>query len=272
MFIRGSGKGSIAAYETTFIPFLTPMVQELINRLNLQLSTRLLDVGTGTGLVPRLAAREMEQGGKIVGIDVEEEMVRVASSRAREAGILDMVEFKIMDPTSLEFEDNSFESVTSAFSMSSAREPKTVLREVRRVLVTNGIFGLCAWGKEPYPEMERIWREMLDTYDEKTRRGLEAEKAKEEMWRNQNTVRSLVGEAGFRNITFGTKIFSGSFSDLKNYIQWMTTWPSYSKVMATLGTERYREFLRRVRAELKKHIRSNKLNWSYEVLYATGRK
>src|SRR5206468_2419978 len=64
---------------------------------------RVLDIGTGTGIVALQAA---EKGATVLGIDLSEGMLAYAAAKAR-----GRAEFRRMDAEALELPDGSFEAV-----------------------------------------------------------------------------------------------------------------------------------------------------------------
>jgi cyclopropane-fatty-acyl-phospholipid synthase len=69
----------------------------------------MLDIGCGWGSLGIHAASEY--GAKVVGISLSPPQVELANQRAREAGVGDLVEFKVMDYRDLS--DDSFDAVAS---------------------------------------------------------------------------------------------------------------------------------------------------------------
>ena len=75
-------------------------------------SDRLLDLGTGTGLVARLAA---VRGASVMGIDHSEGMLGRARIKADEAGVAPIATFEAMDAEALALENSSFDVAASLY-------------------------------------------------------------------------------------------------------------------------------------------------------------
>jgi SAM-dependent methyltransferase len=101
----------------------------ILDALGLEPGDRLLDVGSGGGLLLRDA---LAAGAAAVGIDHSEEMVRLARERAPGAEVL------LGRAESLPFADGSFTAVSMSIVFFFLDEPVLVLRECRRVLVPDG--------------------------------------------------------------------------------------------------------------------------------------
>lgn len=113
-----------------------PVGAQAIELLNLPADARVLDVGCGSGWATRLMA-EMAKGGRVVGIDISDEMIRLARESSSS---FSNVEFQIASAEKLPFDDGEF---THAFSMESLyyyADIPGALKEIRRVLSRGGLF------------------------------------------------------------------------------------------------------------------------------------
>jgi ubiquinone/menaquinone biosynthesis C-methylase UbiE len=111
-----------------------PVGEQAIARMNVSAEANVLDVGCGSGWAARLLA---PGAGHVIGIDVSDEMIRVA----REQSInFANVEYEVASAENLPFPDNTF---THAFSMESLyyyADIGKALREIARVLHPGGLF------------------------------------------------------------------------------------------------------------------------------------
>ena len=106
---------------------------------------RILDVGTGPGYLP-LRISEVLPGSEVIGIDVSEDMIRVARKNAEGKN----VKFLVGNANKMPFEDDSFDLVVSTGSLHHWRNPVNVLNEIYRVLRPGRkalIYDL--WGEAP---------------------------------------------------------------------------------------------------------------------------
>jgi ubiquinone/menaquinone biosynthesis C-methylase UbiE len=102
-------------------------------------SGRVLDVGTGSGLLAIELARARNCNFEIVAVDISENMILKAKENARRAGVADKIKFMVATAAALPFADNSFDIVISYASLHHWLEPVTVLNEVGRVAGENGL-------------------------------------------------------------------------------------------------------------------------------------
>lgn len=99
---------------------------------------RVLDVGSGTGVVSFKAAARVTGMGEIVGIDLSDGMLRKAREKSAQAGRAGSVTFLKMDAEALEFPDGAFDCVLSLYALRHFPRPEVALAEMRRVLRPGG--------------------------------------------------------------------------------------------------------------------------------------
>jgi ubiquinone/menaquinone biosynthesis C-methylase UbiE len=110
---------------------------QALELLGLQLSDRLLEVGFGHGRTIRLAAAQVPQGF-VAGVDVSEDMVRMANRRCLNLTNKGQVELIVGDSRSLPYADASFDKVPSVHTIYFWKEPVKDLGEIFRVLRPGG--------------------------------------------------------------------------------------------------------------------------------------
>src|SRR5947199_4251797 len=91
-------------------------------------------------------ARMVGPDGKVVGIDLSEQMVQLATRIASQRRI-PSVEFRTMDAEKMDFPDESFDLAVSRFGFQIFTNPETVARETHRVLAPKGRIGAAIWSR-----------------------------------------------------------------------------------------------------------------------------
>lgn len=99
-----------------------------------------LDIGCGLGGPLRLAALRIN--ARIVGIDVTPDMIQTAKMLTRVVGLSKRCEFKVMDATTLNFDDATFDFVVAMAVACNISNREQYDREVIRVLRPGGILGI----------------------------------------------------------------------------------------------------------------------------------
>jgi SAM-dependent methyltransferase len=96
-----------------------------------------LDLGSGVGFDSFLAAKKVGASGKVIGVDMTEEMVNKAKAIAAKYGYTD-VEFRLGDIEKLPVENESVDVVISNCVINLAPDKSKVFNEAYRVLRKGG--------------------------------------------------------------------------------------------------------------------------------------
>lgn len=96
-----------------------------------------LDLGSGAGFDCFLAAKKVGERGRVIGVDISEEMIERAKTNADKYGYKN-VEFRLGDIESLPVEDGSVDIVISNCVVNLAPDKSRVFKEAYRVLKLGG--------------------------------------------------------------------------------------------------------------------------------------
>ena len=97
----------------------------------------ILDLGSGAGIDCFLAARKTGPNGRVIGVDMTEQMVAKAKSYAKKHGFRN-VDFRLGDIERLPVEDGSVDVIISNCVINLAPDKSAVFREAFRVLKKGG--------------------------------------------------------------------------------------------------------------------------------------
>jgi ubiquinone/menaquinone biosynthesis C-methylase UbiE len=111
-------------------------VDTVVEKGEVPAHTRILDVGSGPGLLTSMLA-EKYPDTEVVGVDFSPRQVQAANRLLSHSQLVNC-SFKVGDAVDLPFEDGSFDLVVSTFSISSWPDMQKGLEEIRRVLVADG--------------------------------------------------------------------------------------------------------------------------------------
>ena len=96
-----------------------------------------LDLGAGAGVDVFLAANKVGSTGKVIGVDMTDEMVDRATSIAKDHGYRN-VEFRLGEIEKLPVEDESVDAIISNCVINLSPDKAKVFREAHRVLKLGG--------------------------------------------------------------------------------------------------------------------------------------
>ncbi len=96
-----------------------------------------LDLGSGAGIDCFIASKKVGRTGKIIGVDMTEEMVEKSKSLAKKYGYAN-VEFRLGDIENLPVDDDSIDVIISNCVINLAPDKDKVFSEAHRVLRKGG--------------------------------------------------------------------------------------------------------------------------------------
>lgn len=96
-----------------------------------------LDLGAGAGFDAFLAAQRVGKTGRVIGVDMTQEMLEKAKANAKKGGY-DNVEFRLGEIEKLPVEDNAADVIISNCVINLSPDKKEVFKEAFRVLKPGG--------------------------------------------------------------------------------------------------------------------------------------
>ncbi len=124
-------------YDEVFVPgLMLPCARRLLEAARPCVGERVLDIGTGTGLLARLAAPMVGENGMVVGLDASEVMLEVAREAAEREGL--SIEWTVSSAEALPFLDDSVDLVLCQAAMMFFSDRSAATKEMRRVLSPGG--------------------------------------------------------------------------------------------------------------------------------------
>jgi SAM-dependent methyltransferase len=127
---------SADAYERYLASAFSPWAAQLVELAGVGSGDRVLDAACGTGIVARHAAARTGPTGRVVGVDINEDMLRVAASAA--AAVRPPIEWRHGDVATLPFADGTFDVACCEQALQFFPDPVRALAEMHRVLGAGG--------------------------------------------------------------------------------------------------------------------------------------
>jgi len=164
---------------------------------------RLLDLATGTGDFP-LHVCDAGFKGWIVGLDRNPKMLAVARRKCAQQ---EQTQFVLGDLTEIPFKNNSFDVITIGYGLRYVADIQQTLREVFRLLRSNGMFICLDFGIPKNPVYRQVcfgyllllgsvWGLILHRRIDTYWHIVESLKA----YPGQEAVEKLIAETGFRDV------------------------------------------------------------------------
>ena len=97
-----------------------------------------LDVGTGTGEIAFYVARTAGEGSSVTGVDITPGMLKIAEKKEAELDLPVKIDWQVGDALNLQFEDNTFDLVTSGYMLRNVCNILQAVSEMHRVLAPGG--------------------------------------------------------------------------------------------------------------------------------------
>jgi SAM-dependent methyltransferase len=128
-----------------------PVYEHVLERISVDASTKLLDVGCGAGRFCRIAR---DRGVRVAGLDKTAEFIEIARARTPDG------EFEIGEMESLPWQDDSFDVVTGFNSFFLAGDMVDALREARRVGRQGATVATTVFGRPEKCDSTRLFAAM----------------------------------------------------------------------------------------------------------------
>lgn len=206
---------SADAYERYLVPgMFAPWAEELVEHAALEPGNHALDVGCGTGIVARRAARAVGPEGRVVGLDVNEGMLDTA--RDVSSDLQPAIEWQKGTATDLPFSGRAFDVAFCQQVLQFVPEPSSALREMYRVLVLDGRLALTVWRLIEFNPAYAVLADVLERHA-----GEEAAAMMRSPFSNWDVddLRDLVEDAGFREASVTIGVGSMRYPSIEEFVR-----------------------------------------------------
>jgi ubiquinone/menaquinone biosynthesis C-methylase UbiE len=197
------------------LDYWTAFGERLTELMNFKRSTKVLDIGTGSGACLIPAAMKIGLQGQIIGIDLWPNKIEATLENIRKKSLTN-ASAEVMDARKLTFNDNFFDysicgfigfSGFFDFQNNKYRTNNAIMEEIFRVLKPNGIAGFSTWLLQEDLECLRfLIQEYLSEYTSATQAEIKAvptSYSKESI----EGFKIILSDAGFKDL----KVFSEDF-------------------------------------------------------------
>jgi SAM-dependent methyltransferase len=215
---------------------------------------RVLDIGCGTGLTTRDAARAAAAGSAF-GIDISAAMIATARELARAEG-LGNVEFECGDAQTWRFPPRHYDVAISRFGTMFFADPAAAFSNVRGALKTGGRLVMMVWQSREANEWSVAIRDCLGAEDRPADVATRTPDAFS--LADPDTVERLLAAAGFAGTTFrdvNEPVYYGA--DIEDALGWIRGFLSTKDLLGRVDAAAADRVLDRLRERLAKHHRAD---------------
>ncbi len=189
----GAAPSPADVYEQFFVPNIgAPAAKGLLAAAALQPGERVLDVACGTGVVTRAAAASVGSTGRVVGLDVNPDMLAAARKYAPADA---EIEWRQASAESMPLPDEAFDVVLCQMGLQFMSGKTAALGEMRRVLSDGGRFAANLPG--PAPDLFTI---LIDALARRIGDQPAAFARAVFSLHDEDEIRALLQAAGFREV------------------------------------------------------------------------
>jgi len=258
--------GIADTYERVFAPRFSEPARDLVALAAPPPGGRVLDVGTGTGVAADAAASAVGTDGLALGVDVSIGMIRTARA-ARPS-----LRIAAADAIDLPFRGGTFDVVTANFVISHFPSYKTALFDMIRVLRPGGRLAVSAWADVGADDLQRTWRELVETVvqeellDDVARRAVPWQ----ERFADREKVEEALLDAGLRHIRTEKREYHFQYP-LADYVAGRAASSTGRFAREMLGPQAWESFYARVVSVFAERF-ADPLNDFEEVWLAVGTK
>jgi ubiquinone/menaquinone biosynthesis C-methylase UbiE len=121
---------------------------ELVKHTPIQKNQKILDIATGTSVIPCKLMEKGIPGTKIIGLDFTEAMLRQGKRKIAAAGFSSDIDLVCADAMAIPYADQSFDVVVSGLASHHMDIP-LMLSEMKRVLKNDGLLSIIDVGTTP---------------------------------------------------------------------------------------------------------------------------
>ena len=257
---------SVAAeYQRVSHPnFFRRPAEDLAALLELGPSTKLLDVGAGTGAVSGAAAKHIDGEGCVVALDLSRDMLRQAVSDTEPQPVMGRLPF-------LPFRAGAFDAAAANFLLNHLADWQAGLGEMARVLRPGGVIAATNWlASNEVTDLARIFRETLERFapDGMLHEAREREIPSEAILNDPEVTRSALDALGFERITITERTYEGVMS-LEDYVDNRSISLSGRRLKQHLPPADWRRFQEDYRKALERRF-PDEVQYTNSAYFAVG--
>jgi SAM-dependent methyltransferase len=259
----GSSPGEI--YEHELVPaFFGAWAADLVERAAARAGARVLDIACGTGVVTRLLPPRVGPGGRVVGLDLNANMLEAA--RAATAGA--PIEWLEGNVQAMPLPDGAFDLVLCQQGLQFFPDKPAALREMHRVLAPGGRLHVSVWkAVAQCPGFAALERGLAKYV------GVEAARLPPFSFGDRAALRAVIAGAGFRDLVIRAEVKMTRFPSPEAFFRAVTGGaPQMLGLLAGLSETQRRELVTEITETLAPYLDDTGLAFPQPAHLASARK
>jgi ubiquinone/menaquinone biosynthesis C-methylase UbiE len=201
-------------FQRDIVPHITSLwAKDLVDRARVRFGDNVLDVACGTGVVTRLAAQQSGTG-RVVGLDLNADMLRVARGIARTDDV--PIEWCEGSALALPLEDGVFDVVLCQLGLQFFPDKSLALHEMARVLTFGGRLLVSVFTAIERTPVAFAFANALDRH---LGEGASSAKRAEHSFSDSNLMAQLATDAGLKNVVVVPATLTIRFPSALDYVR-----------------------------------------------------
>ncbi|WP_052672287.1 class I SAM-dependent methyltransferase [Aliterella atlantica] len=252
-------------YDLQAVRFLALTAKRLVELAAIESGETILDVATGTGAAAIAISPRVGANGRVIGIDLAQDMLNVAQKNIKNAGLTN-IDLQVGDGENLDFNDNNFDKVICASGIFFFPDMLAGLRDWLRVIKPGGIVAFSSFGESAFNPMRELYANRIQNY------GVELPTARG--FNRLNTAdkcSDLMQEAGFIDINTCQDQLGYYLRDLDDWWD-IVLHTGFRHSLVQIEPEKLEQFKTEYLAEVEKLATDKGIWLDVPVIFAIGRK
>jgi len=222
-------------YDNPSTRFFQFCADKMLDILQPEQNTRLLDIATGTGAVATNAAQRLLPGGQVHGIDLSEKMLEVAFNNAQKMA-LNNIELQTMDAENPTFESDYFHNITCSFGIFFLPNMQKALENWLKILQPNGNIIISTFAADAFSPLTDKFRNRLKTY------GIEIPDTHWFRLSQADECQQLLESAGFTDVSTTEKQMGYHLLNIEDWwdILWNTGYRGFLNQLSETDLESFK--------------------------------
>ncbi|SDL93032.1 class I SAM-dependent methyltransferase [Aliiruegeria lutimaris] len=158
--IRSAFDSAADFFDSNPLSFWERIGKRTVHLAQIGYGGAVLDVGCGSGASVFPAAEAVGTAGRVVGVDLSEQLLALGRDKAAKQGIQNL-EFLCRDMTALDYADQTFDAVVSVLSIFFVADMEAQIRKLWAMLKPGGVLAVTCWGANVLEPAMSAWSDIV---------------------------------------------------------------------------------------------------------------